>query len=78
MEKQDMQRIIEMLAKIDAYQEKAEISHKEFLARLEDDRQAELRFLKEMMQMDTGHMEIMAEIKPEMTRRWPAKRWRHV
>jgi hypothetical protein len=32
---------------------------------LEDDRQAERRFLKEMMQiMDTSHKEIMAEIKP--------------
>jgi hypothetical protein len=52
-------------AKLDAYQEKAEIGHKESLSRLEDDRQAEQRFLKDMMQlMDTSHKEIMAEIKP--------------
>jgi hypothetical protein len=50
-----------------SYQE-VEADHKELLARLEDDRQAERRFLKEMMLMtDTGHKEIMAEIKTEMT-----------
>jgi hypothetical protein len=50
----------------------------EMEARLEDDRQAEQRFLKELMQMmDTGHKKIMAEIKPEKRRR-PAKRRRRV
>jgi hypothetical protein len=42
----------------------------------EDDRQAQRRFLKEMMQMmDTSHKEIMAEIKPE---RDMETRWRNV
>jgi hypothetical protein len=36
-------------AKLDANQEKAEIGHRELLARLEDDRQANRRELKETM-----------------------------
>jgi hypothetical protein len=62
----EMEEMIEdLLAKMDANQEKAEANHKELLARLEDDRQVKRRFLKEMMQiMDTSHKEIMAEIKP--------------
>jgi hypothetical protein len=66
----DMEKFFERLtAKMDANQAKAETDreadHKELLARLEDDRQAERRFLKEMMQiMDTSHKEVMAEIEP--------------
>jgi hypothetical protein len=68
----DSQQIIQMenffeclLAKMRANR-KADMEEME--ARLAEDRQAERRFLKEMMQiMEAGHKEIMAEIKPEMT-----------
>jgi hypothetical protein len=48
-----------------ADKEEIEADHKELLARLEENIQADQRFLKEMMQMmDISHKEIMAEIKP--------------
>jgi peroxiredoxin family protein len=64
----EIEKVFEcLLAKMDANQEKAEIGHKEFLARLEDDRQADGRELKEMMMkmMDTSHKEMVTETKPE-------------
>jgi hypothetical protein len=59
----------DFLSKMEANRKKEndemEADHKELLARLEDDRQAKRRFMKEMMQMmDTSYKEIMAEIKP--------------
>jgi hypothetical protein len=58
----------DFMAKLDASQEKAEVGHKELLARLEDDRQATRRELKKMMEemMDASHKEMVAEIKSEM------------
>jgi hypothetical protein len=56
----------DFLARLDTYQAKTEAGHKEWLSRLEDDRQAKQREWKEMMKMmDISHMEMVAENKPE-------------
>jgi hypothetical protein len=62
-----------LLKKMDAYQAKMEANHKELLSRLEADRQAKRRELKETMKMmaarlektDTSHMEMVPENRPE-------------
>jgi flagellar biosynthesis chaperone FliJ len=59
----------DLMKKLDADRktdkEEIKTNQAKLLARLEDDRQDERRFLKEMMQiMDTSHKEIMAESKP--------------
>jgi hypothetical protein len=58
----------DFMAELDANQEKAEIGHKELLGRLEHDRQADRRDLKEMLEemMCASHKEMVTEIKPEM------------
>jgi hypothetical protein len=65
MEKQDMQRIIEMLAKKDAdrkaWQEEMAAMRKEMDA---NQAKADAEWKAWRKRMDTSHKEIMAEIKP--------------
>ncbi|PNF41254.1 hypothetical protein B7P43_G01481 [Cryptotermes secundus] len=55
------------MAKLDSYQEKAEISLKELLARLEDDRQTDRRELKEMMDINQARTDVKLQELTERT-----------